>query len=106
MSRKTIIVLLSIAVLSVGAVVAWQHISYYMLTGRFSPIHKIESLQNGVAVKGCTSDGLLLGDGRTIQLPGFRELRKESVAWTEATKRAVEMAGDGHAFGLMRVHHW
>lgn len=106
MRRKAIIVLLSLAGLIVAAGVAWPRISYYNLTGRFFPIHKIESLQHPIAVKGWTLDGLLLADGRTIQLPGFRELPKESVALTEATKRGIELSPDGRVFGLMRIHHW
>ena len=106
MRRKTIILLLSAAVLSLAVVVAWPQISFYMLTRRFFPIHKIESLQNPVAVKGWTTNGLLLADGRSSQLPGFSTLPGESVALTEATKRGVEIAKDGHVYGLMKIHHW
>lgn len=50
MRRKTIILLATIATLSLGVVLAWPRISFYMLTRRFSPIHKIETLQNPVTV--------------------------------------------------------
>ncbi len=106
MRRNTIILLATIAALVFGVVVAWPRISFYMLTGRFSPIEKIETLKNPVAVARWSSDGLNLADGRTVQLSGLRSLPSLSPALTEATKRGVEVGADGHAWGLVRVHHW
>ena len=106
MCRKTIVVLLSVALLFVAAIAARPHISFYMLTGRLFPVHKIESLQTPSAIKSWTKDGLLLVDGRTIQLPGLYSLPSESPVLTEIAKRGVEIAADGHVYGLMRIHHW
>ena len=78
MRRKTIILLATIGAIVLGVVVAWPRISFYMLTGRFSPIEKIESLQNPVAVTKWSPDGLSLADGRTVQLPGLRSLPSDS----------------------------
>ena len=106
MCRKTIVVLLSVTLLFVAVIVAQPHISFYLLTGRFFPIHKIESLQTPVAVKSWITNGFLLLDGHTIELPGLHSLPGESPALTEITKRGVEIAADGRVYGLVRVHHW
>lgn len=106
MRRKTIIFLATIAILVSGAVVAWPYIDFYMLTGRFTPIHQIETLQDPVAVSKWSSDGLHLADGRIMQLPGLRSLPVDSAALAEATKRGVEIHPDGHVLGLVRIHHW
>jgi len=95
MRRKTIILFATIAVLILGVAVAWPRISYYMLTGRFFSVQKIEVLQNPVTVTRWSSDGLSLADGRTVQLPGLRSLSNDSAALGEATKRGVEVHPDG-----------
>ena len=100
MRRKTIIVFATIAMLGVGVILAWPR------NRRISPIHKIETLQNPVAVRNWNSDGLHLADGRTVQLPGLRSLPSDSPALAEATKRGVEVNADGRVWGLVRVHHW
>jgi hypothetical protein len=105
--RRTIIILLTtITAVTLGIAASWSHISFYMLTGRFSPIHKIESLQNPIAVTSWSRDGLHLADGRTVQLPGFRSLPTNSPTLTEATKRGVEIRTDGRIWGLVKIHHW
>ena len=106
MRPKLIILLATIAALVLGVAVVWPRISFFMLTGRFSPIQKIETLQSPVAVTKCSSAGLHLADGRTVQLPGLRSLPSDSPALTEATKRGVEVHADGRVSGLVRVHHW
>jgi hypothetical protein len=77
-----------------------------MLTGRFTPIHKIESLHASVAIKGWTPDGLSLSDGRMVPLSAVHALPSISPALSEMTKRGVEIAQDGRVYGLVRVHHW
>jgi hypothetical protein len=104
--RRTIAVLVVIGVLTVATAIAWPYISYRMLTGSFVPIHKIESLQNPVVVRGWASDGIILADGRTFQIPGFTELPEESAALTAAISRGVEIGKNGEVTGLMRIHHW
>jgi hypothetical protein len=106
MRRKTIILLATIAALVLGVVFAGPRIRFFMLTGRVSPIEKIESLQNPVAVTKWSRDRLSLADGRTVQLPGLRSLPSDSAALSEATKRGVEVQADGRVWGLVRVHHW
>jgi len=106
MCRKTIVVVSSVALLLVAVIFAQPHISFYMLTGHFSPVHKIESLETSVAVKSWTTNGFLLLDGHTIRLPGLHSLPGESPALTEITKRGVEISADGRVYGLVRVHHW
>ena len=103
---KTKIVWLSIAVLFVAVVSVLPRMGFFMLTGRFTPIHKIESLRAPVTVKAWTPDGLSLSDGRMVQLPGVHALPSVSPALTEMTKRGVEVAADGRVYGLVRVHHW
>lgn len=106
MRHKTVILLATLAGLGLGAVLVWPRINFYMLTGHFTPIQKIEPLLNPVAVNKWSSDGLHLADGRTVQLPGVRLLPSESAALAEATKRGVELHADGRVWGLVRVHHW
>jgi len=106
MRRKLTIAIAGTAILVFAGIFAWPRISYHMLTGSFFPIHKVESLENPLAVKRWTTEGLILENGRTVQLPGLRSLPKESAALAEATKRGVEIRKDGRVFGLMRIHHW
>jgi hypothetical protein len=106
MRRKKIIVCLSAAVLSAAALVVLPRIGFFMLTGRFFPIHKIERLNNSVPVKSWTPEGLALSDGRTVLLPGIHALPGVSPALTEMTKRGVEIAPNGNVYGLVRIHHW
>src|SRR5258705_3451827 len=77
-----------------------------MLTGRFTPIHRLESLHAPIAVKSWTPDGLSLSDGRMVQLPGIHALPSASLALSEMTKRGIEISADGRVYGLVRVHHW
>jgi hypothetical protein len=51
-------------------------------------------------------DGFLLADGRTVQVPGFRSLPRESAALAEITVRGIEIATNGRIYGLVKVHHW
>ena len=74
-------------------------------TGRRS-VRKIDSLNNPVEVKGWKREGIVLVDGRSLQLPGFLSLPDHSVALTAAIKRGIEIAPDGKLYGLMRIHHW
>ena len=106
MRRKIIILLAAIGALVLGGVIVWPRIDFYILTGRFSAIKKIESLQNPVAVTKWSPEGLILADGRTVQILGLRSLPSQSAALTEATKRGVEVGADRHVWGLVRVHHW
>ena len=104
MSRRTKIVWLLIAVLLVAVVAALPRIGFFRLTGRFTPVHKIESLQAPVAVKGWTPDGLSLSDGRVVSLPGVHALPSVSAALSEMTKRGVKVTRDGRVYGLVRIH--
>jgi hypothetical protein len=106
MSRKSITVWLSITVLLVAAVAEYPRINFFMMTGRFAPVHKVESLQSPVAVRGWTAEGLSLSDGRLVSLPGIHALPSVSPALSEMTKRGVEMSRDGRVYGLALIHHW
>jgi hypothetical protein len=66
----------------------------------------IETLASPVEVTGWTPTGLHLADGRSVMPRGMRSLPGASVALAEATKRGIELAGDGRTYGLVRVHHW
>jgi len=90
MRHKTKIVWLCIAILAVTVAVALPRIGFFLLTGRFTPIHKIESLHAPIAVKGWTPVGLSLSDGRMVQLLGIHALPSASPALSEMTKRGVE----------------
>jgi hypothetical protein len=104
--RKLLIILSVVAALAVVVGFAGPYISHYMLTGRFVPVNKIETLKNPIAVRGWSAGGLNLADGRTVPLPGLRALPGQSAALAEATKRGVEVDRDGRVWALVRVHHW
>lgn len=106
MSRKVIIRLVMLAALVAAVLALAPRIDFFMLTGRFSPINQIETLQSPVSVTGWSSDGLKLADGRTVQLSGLRALPGQSAALAEATKRGGEITSDGRVWGLVKVHHW
>ena len=106
MSRKVIIRLVMLGALVAAAFAVAPRIDFYMLTGSFSPNHQIETLQNPVAVTRWSSDGLVLANGRTVQLPGLRAMPGQSAALAEATKRGGEIGSDGRVWGLVKVHHW
>ena len=86
--------------------VIYTRCDHFLLTGRFSPIDQVETLQGAVAVNGWSEDGLLLADGRTITLPGLTSLPKASVALAAATERGVQAGQDGRVYGLVKIHHW
>ena len=77
-----------------------------LATFHYWPQSHIERLQGAVEVDGWSASGLKLRDGRTVQLPGFRELPKESVALARATSRGVEITPEGRVIGLVKVWHW
>lgn len=106
MLPKTIFLSVMLATLVAGVLAVAPRLDFYMLTGRFSPIEKIETLQNPIAVTRWNSEGLILADGRMVQLPGLRSLPISSAALTEATKRGVEVGTDGRIRGLVSIHHW
>src|SRR5688572_6770987 len=83
-----------------------SRLSFYQLTGSFLPIRIVESLQLPVAVMGWSEEGLVLADGSSVQLPGFRWLPAQSAALSEITKRGIEISSDGRIYGLTRIHHW
>src|SRR5689334_23040749 len=97
MKRKTVILLVTIAILAFVAVAtpALRTFDFFMLTGRFFPIKKIETLKNPIGVTSWNADGLKLADGRTVQLPGLQSLPSESAALTEVTKRGIEIGTNG-----------
>src|SRR5882724_9612401 len=90
-----VIVGLSLPVVGPRLPVIGPWMNYYLLTKRFVPIKKIETLHNAVVVTGWFSNGFKLSDGRTVQLPGIHSLPDASPALTEATKRGVEVGAEG-----------
>jgi hypothetical protein len=104
--RKTLIWLAAIAWAVLLLAIAWPRIDFFLLTGRFSPVSKVEFFRSPVVVTNWSESGLHLADGREIQLPGIRKLPASSAALTEATKRGVEVDENGRVYGLVRVHHW
>lgn len=106
MKRKRVISLVATAMFAVGLVVAWPYIDFWKLTGRFSPIRKIETLQHPVSVTRWDAAGLHLADGRTVELPGVSALPEDSPALREALKHGVEVRQDGRIWALVRIHHW
>ena len=76
--------------------------------GYFRPsrtVDKIENLSFPVAVLGWDKTGLILADGKHIQLPDFSKLPTNSKGLSEATREGVEIADDGRIYGLVRVNH-
>jgi hypothetical protein len=106
MRRKAVILLATIPTLAVGVSVAWPRIDFWMLTGSFSPIRKIDSLQHPMEVTKWDASGLLLADGRTVQLPGVTLLPEDSPVLREALRRGVEVGQHGRILALVRIHHW
>jgi hypothetical protein len=104
--RKFFIWIASVLWIALVCVIAWPRIDFYLLTGRISPVQKIERLNSPVQVVGWSSDGFDLMDGRKVQLPGFVKLPNASTALAEATKRGIEVDQNGRVFGLVQVHHW
>jgi hypothetical protein len=68
------------------------------------PERIIETLASPVEVTGWTPTGIHLADGRSVMPRGMRSLPGVSAALTEATRRGIELAGDGRVFGLVQVH--
>src|SRR5688500_17175113 len=95
MRRKVKILLLSAGLLAAVIAAAWKQIDYYMLTGSFSPIEKVETLNNPIQVTGWEVDGLRLTNGQTVKISGLIELPAECVALNEVTKRGVQIDADG-----------
>ncbi len=87
----------------IGLVIAWPQIDHYMLTGRLFPIAKIDSLNSAVFIRGWDERGLILANGKQIQLPEFSKLPIKSAALSEGAKRGVEIATDGRVYGLVRI---
>ena len=106
MTRRAFIIPLTLLAGVIGFGWACLRIHHFQLTGRFFPIDKVESLNSPVAVRGWDEAGLLLTDGRRIQLPEFSQLPVPSAGLLEATKRGVEVATNGRVYGLVRVDHW
>jgi hypothetical protein len=106
MRRKTTILLVMTAAAVALAVAAWPSVSFFMLTGSFFPIKKVDTLQHPIAVTRWDANGLNLADGRTVALPGLRLLPSTSPALAEVTKRGVDVGADGQVWGLVRIHHW
>ena len=67
-------------------------------------VDKIEKLSFPVAVLGWDKTGLILADGKHIQLPDFSKLPTNSIGLSEATREGVEIADDGRIYGLVRVN--
>ncbi len=98
-------ILLVLALVALG-VLAWMEGSGYLVNGHFRRSDFEEKLDSPVQITGWTAEGLHLASGRTVQLPGFRNLPVNSTALTEATKRGIELGADGRIYGLMLIHHW
>ena len=62
MRRQAIIICIGVVGLLMAAIVGLPRIGFFMHTGRFFPVHKLETLNRPVAVKGWTSEGLQLSD--------------------------------------------
>jgi hypothetical protein len=69
-------------------------------------IEIVDSLHEPVAVKRWDERGLVLANGRRMQLPGFRRLPRASDALAEVIRDGVEVDSKGRVFGLVRVWHW
>jgi hypothetical protein len=67
------------------------------------PREKIDTLYSPVRVEGWDENGLLLEDGRRIQLPGFTRLPRESAALAEAVSQGVQITSRGRVYGLVRI---
>jgi hypothetical protein len=104
--KSPVFVWMKVAALVIVALLAWQHLSFYLLTRSWVPIKVSETLEHPVKVSGWNTDGLHLADGRMVQLPGIQSLPPSSPALDEVIKRGVELRPDGRVIGLVRVHHW
>jgi hypothetical protein len=62
-----------------------------------------QTLHSRVQVKGWDENGLLLEDGRRVQLPGFTKLPLESAALAEAVSHGIQITSRGRVHGLVRI---
>ena len=69
---------LTIVIVIGGVAIAWPSLDHFLLTGRFFPIDRIDTLNNAQIIIGWSADGLLLSDGSDVQLPGCTKLPEES----------------------------
>jgi hypothetical protein len=106
MKRRRVAIILAIAAtIALGVIAARERLEFLMLTGRFLPIEKVDTLQKPVAVTGWTATALTLADGRAVDLR-VQSLPAVSPALAEATRRGVEVDEDGTVWALVKIHHW
>lgn len=94
-----------VGLVAVFVAVNWDSVLSVVCSGYWPQSH-IETLHAPVAVRGWSSSGLRLADGRVVPLPGFRALPESSVALATATRRGVEVEADGRVVGLVKIWHW
>lgn len=101
--RLTLNYLLSVVfVAAVVLPVAWL-LLFRTVTGHWIPIWKFDTLAKPAAVRGWTTEGLQLADGRLLPLTGVTALPKESVALSQGIKRGVEIDEEGRVYGLVNI---
>lgn len=81
-------------------------LSHLIMTGSPFPISMIEHLNQPTHVNDWSDLGLILEDGKTLQLPGYTKLPNQSAALSQAISRGVEVTPNGRVIGLVRIHHW
>ncbi len=106
MGRKGVFVCAGLLALVLGVVAARPYYLHLLRTGRLTPIEIVEALRDPLPVRGWDAQGLYLGDGRSVALPGLRALPADSRALQECTRRGVEIDADGRVWGLVPIHHW
>ncbi len=78
-----------------------------VLTGRSSPIYRIEHLQHARRVAAVGSASLVLEGNQRVRLPDhefFSAYSRRALEWL--VERGVEISPDGRVYGLAKIHHW
>ena len=94
-----IALILALVVIIAGAVV---QVTFPRGVYTFFPIRKIETLSSPMAVVGWKPEGLMLADGRTVQLPGFTKLPASSDVLDQAIRLGVEVDPSGQVIFMSR----
>jgi len=89
--------------LVVDLLLGGRYVSRIIMLGIPLPSIPHQTLHSPIQVEGWDENGLLLEDGRRVQLPGFTKLPLESAALAEAVSQGVQITRAGRVHGLVRV---
>jgi hypothetical protein len=97
---------LSLTILALACAIFLPNWRFYSMTGRFKPVHIVETLKSPVAIREMTKAGLITADGKILSLPDVPQLPDHPSVQSDILSHGVEMATDGTVYGLLQIHHW